>query len=76
MSREQQALCFTAGANSIFVGAQLLTTPLPGEDADSQLMRDLGLRPMPIDAEPAARVCGVEGHVHEPAHEPAPAYAS
>jgi biotin synthase len=47
MSRELQALCFTAGANSIFVGAKLLTTPLPGQDEDSRLMADLGLRPMP-----------------------------
>jgi biotin synthase len=76
MSREQQALCFTAGANSIFVGGRLLTTPLPGEDADSQLMRDLGLRPMAIDAEPAARACGVEGHAPEPAQTPVAAYAS
>lgn len=76
MSREQQALCFTAGANSIFVGARLLTTPLPGEDADSKLMHDLGLRPMAIDAEPTARACGVEGHVPEPAQVPAAAYAS
>jgi biotin synthase len=47
MSRELQALCFTAGANSIFVGAKLLTTPLPGQDEDSRLMADMGLRPMP-----------------------------
>ncbi len=53
MSRELQALCFSAGANSIFVGGRLLTTPLPGEDADSALMRDLGMRPMPTDAEPS-----------------------
>ncbi len=52
MSRELQALCFSAGANSIFVGGRLLTTPLPGEDEDSRLMRDLGLRAMPVDAEP------------------------
>jgi biotin synthase len=45
MSRETQALCFLAGANSIFVGGKLLTTPLPGQDEDSLLMRDLGLRP-------------------------------
>ena len=51
MSRELQALCFSAGANSIFVGGRLLTTPLPGEDADSALMRDLGLRAMPLGAE-------------------------
>ena len=52
MSRELQALCFSAGANSIFVGGRLLTTPLPGEDADCALMRDLGMRSMPTDAEP------------------------
>ncbi len=45
MSRELQALCFLAGANSIFIGARLLTTPLPGQDKDSQLLADLGLRP-------------------------------
>ncbi len=46
MSRETQALCFLAGANSIFVGGKLLTTPLPGQDADAALMADLGLRPV------------------------------
>ena len=45
MSRDLQALCFLAGANSIFVGAKLLTTPLPGLDKDSQLLADLGMRP-------------------------------
>ena len=52
MSRELQALCFSAGANSIFVGGRLLTTPLPGEDADSALLRDLGLHPAPVDSAP------------------------
>jgi len=46
MSRELQALCFLAGANSIFVGGKLLTTPLPGQDEDSLLLKDLGMRPM------------------------------
>jgi len=46
MSRELQALCFLAGANSMFVGGKLLTTPLPGMDADQQMLADLGLRPM------------------------------
>ncbi len=42
-----QALCFLAGANSIFVRrASLLTTPLPGMDEDSRLFADLDLRPM------------------------------
>lgn len=46
MSRELQALCFIAGANSIFVGEMLLTTPNPGRAADAQLISDLGLTPM------------------------------
>lgn len=46
MSRELQALCFLAGANSIFVGSRLLTTPNPEMDEDSKLFADLGLRPM------------------------------
>lgn len=46
MSRELQALCFLAGANSIFVGDKLLTTSNPGRDADAQLFADLGLKPM------------------------------
>jgi biotin synthase len=51
MSRDLQALCFLAGANSIFVGAKLLTTPLPGLDKDSQLLADLGLRPAGVAAQ-------------------------
>jgi biotin synthase len=46
MSRELQALCFLAGANSIFVGARLLTTTNPELDDDAKLFADLGLRPM------------------------------
>ncbi|MDX2083819.1 MAG: biotin synthase BioB [Candidatus Melainabacteria bacterium] len=43
LSEEAQALCFMAGANSIFAGSTLLTTPNPGEDADARLMQKLGL---------------------------------
>ncbi len=50
MSRELQALCFLAGANSIFVGARLLTTANPEMDDDARLFADLGLRPMGQDA--------------------------
>jgi biotin synthase len=50
MSREQQALCFLAGANSIFIGAQLLTTANPGEDEDTALLTDLGMKPMTMMA--------------------------
>ncbi len=44
MSEEAQALCFLAGANSIFLGDQLLTTPNPAEDRDRALFAKLGLR--------------------------------
>lgn len=46
MSDEMQALCFLAGANSIFVGGRLLTTANPERDADRLLMAELGMRPM------------------------------
>jgi biotin synthase len=48
MSPEQQALCFLAGANSIFVGAKLLTTRNPDADTDARLFADLGLKPMGV----------------------------
>lgn len=43
LSREAQALCFFAGANSIFYGDKLLTAGNPGVDEDRQLLEDLGL---------------------------------
>jgi biotin synthase len=46
MSRELQALCFLAGANSIFVGARLLTTNNPGRTADAALLAELKMKPM------------------------------
>jgi biotin synthase len=46
MSEETQALCFLAGANSIFYGPKLLTTPNPGRDRDRELMERLGMEPM------------------------------
>lgn len=46
LSPEAVALCFVAGANSIFVGEKLLTTPNPGPDEDEQLLETLGLRPL------------------------------
>ncbi len=46
MSEECQALCFLAGANSIFYGPKLLTTPNPGRDRDMALVDKLGMRPM------------------------------
>jgi biotin synthase len=46
MTEETQALCFLAGANSIFYGPKLLTTPNPGRDRDMALLDKLGLRAM------------------------------
>jgi biotin synthase len=51
MSEETQALCFLAGANSIFYGPRLLTTPNPVADSDRALFAKLGLVPMPLAAE-------------------------
>ncbi|MFE8072153.1 biotin synthase BioB [Marinobacteraceae bacterium S3BR75-40.1] len=45
MNEQMQALCFLAGANSIFYGEKLLTTSNPEADADRQLFRKLGIRP-------------------------------
>jgi biotin synthase len=52
MSEELQAMAFFAGANSVFYGEKLLTTPNPDADGDMALLRRLGLRPEPG---PAAR---------------------
>jgi biotin synthase len=46
MSEETQALCFLAGANSIFYGPKLLTTPNPAPDRDLHLLDRLGLVPL------------------------------
>jgi biotin synthase len=46
LSPEAVTLCFVAGANSIFVGEKLLTTPNPGPDEDEQLLHSLGLKPL------------------------------
>jgi biotin synthase len=51
MSDELQAFCFFAGANSIFVGDTLLTAANPGNDRDANLLRRLGISPVPIAAE-------------------------
>src|SRR5687768_6210664 len=48
MSEELQAMCFLAGANSIFYGEKLLTTGNPDVEADQALFARLGLRPMNI----------------------------
>ena len=50
MSDEMQALCFFAGANSIFVGDTLLTAGNPENDKDMALFDRLGLQPMELNA--------------------------
>jgi biotin synthase len=54
MSESVQALCFLAGANSIFYGERLLTTPNPGRTSDDELFARLGLQPETGTAEPVA----------------------
>ncbi len=49
MSEQDQALCFLAGANSIFAGEKLLTTANPEADSDRRMFATLGLRPRPAN---------------------------
>ena len=53
MSDELQALCFAAGANSIFYGEKLLTTGNPDTERDLALFRRLGLVPMQVAVDAA-----------------------
>ncbi|TDL99853.1 MAG: biotin synthase BioB [Flavobacteriaceae bacterium] len=55
MSPEGQALCFMAGANSIFSGDKLLTTPNPLASEDAKLFRELGLKPQAQNTERHSR---------------------
>ncbi|HTM96246.1 MAG TPA: biotin synthase BioB, partial [Croceibacterium sp.] len=57
MSEATQALCFLAGANSIFTGDKLLTAPNAGEDSDAALFAKLGLTA--LEGEEPMRACGV-----------------
>ncbi|HEX7043793.1 MAG TPA: biotin synthase BioB [Burkholderiales bacterium] len=58
-----QALCFFAGANSIFYGDRLLTTPNPEADADRALFEQLGLRALPADGLASTAEAGCPGAV-------------
>ena len=53
MSDEAQALCFLAGANSIFIGERLLTAKNPGLSKDEALLDRLGLQDLPAHHSPA-----------------------
>ena len=59
MSDEMQAMCFFAGANSIFCGDSLLTADNPGEDKDSVLFKKLGLEPEELKS------CSDDAHHHD-----------
>ncbi|WED22719.1 biotin synthase BioB [Vibrio sp. JC009] len=52
MNEQMQTLCFMAGANSIFYGCKLLTTPNPDEDADMQLFKKLGINSVEVSQKP------------------------
>jgi biotin synthase len=60
MSEEMQALCFVAGANSMFAGDKLLTTPNPAVDDDVRLVQKLGMHFKQVADSPASS-CGVSG---------------
>ncbi|HEX3397589.1 MAG TPA: biotin synthase BioB [Steroidobacteraceae bacterium] len=62
MSDELQALCFLAGANSIFYGEKLLTTGNPDTEHDLRLFRRLKILPEPYNAADAAHGVGADSH--------------
>jgi len=62
MSDEMQALCFLAGANSIFYGEKLLTTGNPDVERDRQLFARLGLKPEQLKSAPAESVAHSARH--------------
>jgi biotin synthase len=62
MSDETQALCFFAGANSIFYGERLLTTDNPDADHDQALFARLGIAREALDLEADRQTCGGAGH--------------
>ena len=71
MNEALQAMCFLAGANSIFYGDQLLTTSNPQAEADRQLLARLGMRAeaaqqMPLDAHGCEHAC--DGHAQSAAN--------
>lgn len=59
MSKEMQAMCFLAGANSIFYGEKLLTTDNPDRNEDAELLGSLGIK-IKQAAEPTPHTCSKE----------------
>lgn len=71
MSDELQAMAFFAGANSIFYGECLLTTPNPETHRDLQLFKRLGLRPeQRIEEDDVAQTQAIEQQLIKQADEP------
>jgi biotin synthase len=66
MADELQALCFLAGANSIFYGEKLLTTGNPDVARDRELLNRLGIQPLVPPAVAAAQASEAAEHVHGP----------
>ncbi len=80
MNDQMQALCFLAGANSIFYGEKLLTTDNPDTDHDRNLFRRLGIRPerhetcrsaLERDGEKLMRAAGKVAERHQPFYDAA-----
>jgi biotin synthase len=67
LSVAEQALCFMAGANSIFAGDKLLTTPNPEFNSDMEMFRVLGLKPKEAFADAPEKKHQHHHHEHEPA---------
>lgn len=66
MSREGQALCFFAGANSIFAGDKLLTTPNPEVNEDMKMLEELGMIPQkPFEKHPQPQTIEAENAIHK-----------
>jgi biotin synthase len=78
MADELQALCFLAGANSIFYGEKLLTTGNPDVARDRELLSRLGIEPLipPGLAARAASADDDEAHVHGPTCSPSASHAA
>jgi biotin synthase len=62
LSPEAQALAFLAGANSIFTGDRLLTTPNPDWNADDALLQSLGLKGRPANKDSGFKGTSDERH--------------
>ncbi|WP_438425956.1 biotin synthase BioB [Aquimarina macrocephali] len=70
MSREGQAMCFFAGANSIFAGDKLLTTPNPDVNKDMEMFKTLGLNPQkPFVKKAQPETIEAEDSIFEPLGE-------